>query len=468
MDDLPMDGTMTARGFPLSWLEPFLAGTGLTDVEGFLEGDVGLGGTPGSPTLTGSLALERGGVTSSELGVRYREANVGLTFRGTDIVIDSARVRSGDGTLTADGTVSVARIGPPSYDLAITADEFAAMRSSAVHATISGDVEIGGSGLAPHVIGSIQVERADLYLGDLLSGPTVEEVELTEDQWEELASVFGYTRPDEVDASSPLMESITLDLDVELGRASWVRQRSNPELALQFSGELSVQKQPGDSLQLVGSIEAVPDRSWVEQFGRRFEIAQGLLLFRGTPAQTEVDVTAEYEVPSRDDSGDAEVVLILSVTGTVEDLSLELSSTPSLEASDMVAYLVTGRPASQTLSGGGEEGSLTDAGGELALGRLSGAVESYAREQVGLDVVEITTDGLDGVTLLAGRFLSPELYVGIRQPISLQRSTEDPTQRAPDTEVELELQAVRWLLFNLRAGGRRGVEFFVRSRIAYD
>jgi hypothetical protein len=133
----------------------------------------------------------------------------------------------------------------------------------------------------------------------------------------------------------------------------------------------------------------------------------------------------------------------------------------------MVAYLVTGRPASQSLSGGGE-GSLTDAGGALALGRLSGAVESYAREQVGLDVVEVTTDGLDGVTLLAGRYLSPSLYLGVRQPISMQRSSEDPTQRAPNTELELEFQAVRWLLLNLRAGGRLGVEFYVRSRIAYD
>jgi hypothetical protein len=87
---------------------------------------------------------------------------------------------------------------------------------------------------------------------------------------------------------------------------------------------------------------------------------------------------------------------------------------------------------------------------------------------VGLDVVEITTDGLEGVTLLAGRYLTPDLYMGVRQPVSLQRASGDATERTPDPEVEVELQAARWLLLNLQAGGRTGVEFFLRSRIAYE
>jgi len=465
--DAPMRGTMTAQSFPLQWFEPFLASAAASQLVGRLDGNAEMEGSPDSPSFRGGLSLTDGGVTLAELGVRYREANAHLTFRGTEILVDSARVRSNDGTLSAEGTVTVGRIDRPSYDLTVTADGFTAMRSSAVHATISGRVNVQGTGLTPRVGGVVEVERADLYLADLMSGSTVDAVTLTPEQWEELAAVFGYTRPDEGAETPPLMDSVTLDLDVRLGRASWVRQQSNPAMALQFSGEMSVQKQPGDSIQLVGSIEAVPDRSWVEQFGRRFEITQGVLTFHGTPASTEVDVQAEYRVPSRENPGEPEVVLTLGVTGTPDDLSLELSSTPPLEASDMVAYLVTGRPASQSLSGGGE-GSLTDAGGALALGRLSGAVESYAREQVGLDVVEVTTDGLDGVTLLAGRYLSPSLYLGVRQPISMQRSSEDPTQRAPNTELELEFQAVRWLLLNLRAGGRLGVEFYVRSRIAYD
>lgn len=467
LDDRPMRASLAADSFPILWFEPFVAETGAHDLAGYLEGTAEMEGSAGDPSFGGELTLEGGAVSLADLGVRYREARAHVTFRGTDIVIDSLRVRSGDGTLSTSGTVTVERFDQPGYDLSVTADRFAVMGSSAIQATISGRVDVGGEGMTPEISGRVDVERADLYLEDLMSGSNVDAVTLTDEQWEELARVFGYQRPTERDERSPLMESITLDLDVRLGRASWVRQRGNPELALQFTGEMSVQKEPGDSLQLVGSVEAVPDRSWVEQFGRRFSIEEGQLTFQGTPGATRVQVRAEYDVPSRDNPGTPEVVLALDVSGTPDSLSVELSSTPPLDASDMVAYLVTGRPASQSLSGGGE-GSLTDAGGALALGRLSGAVEAYAREEVGLDVVEITSDGLDGLTLLAGRYISPELYLGIRQPVALQGSSEAPTQRAPNTEIELEFQAVRWLLMNIRAGGRRGVEFFVRSRIAYD
>lgn len=300
-----------------------------------------------------------------------------------------------------------------------------------------------------------------------MSESSVDPVVLTDAQWDELARVFGYERPSERAAASPFMDAVELDLDVRLGRASWVRQRANPELAVQFSGDMSVTKQPGDSIQLVGSVEAVPERSWVEQFGRRFNIEQGRLTFRGRPTETIVYVVAEYRVPSWGNPGAPEVVLTLTVEGTPDDLSLELSSTPQLPASDMISYLITGRPASQSL-GGGEDRSLAETGGALALGRLSGAIESYAREQVGLDVVEIRTDGIDGLTLVAGRYVSPRFYLGIRQPISMQTASDDLAQRSPSPELEAELQAVRWLLLNMRLGGRSGVEVYVRSRIAYD
>jgi translocation and assembly module TamB len=463
----PMSGYVSAEAFPVSWLEPFVPAGGARELEGVLAGRAELGGTPGNPALSGSLTLRDGAATLPALGVRYTGARARMVLDGARIALDSTRLHTADGSVSATGEISFENLAEPAYDIELAADQFEIMRTSSVRATVSGDVRIEGVGAAPAVSGVVDVERADLYLGDLASGSSVDPVVLTDAQWDELARVFGYERPSERAAASPFMDAVELDLDVRLGRASWVRQRANPELAIQFSGDMAVTKERGDSIQLVGSVEAVPERSWVEQFGRRFSIEQGRLTFRGSPSATMVDVVAEYDVPSRENPGEPEVVLTLTVGGTPDDLSLELSSTPQLEASDMVSYLVTGRPASQSLEGG-SDGSLTGTGGALALGQLSGAVEAYAREQVGLDVVEITTDGMDGLTLLAGRYLSPRLYLGIRQPISFQSSRDDPTQRAPDPEIEAELQAVRWLLLNLRAGGRIGMEFYVRSRIAYD
>jgi translocation and assembly module TamB len=441
------------------------------DLQGVVSGSARVAGTPGEPELTGSMRLGRASLEIPDLGVRAREGQARVTLKEEEVRIDSLRIRSGDGVLRGSGAVAFSRMEPPGFDLTFRTDQFEALSRSDMNATVSGQMQVSGTAEAPSLTGRVEVARGELYLGDLVSSSNVEPVILEEEDYRELARVFGYRPPSAMGSPSNLWDSTAVDLDVRLGRASWIRQRSNPEMAVQFTGQLEVNKERGDSLRLLGRVEGVPGRSYVEQFGRRFTLASGELAFRGPPAATEIDLSAEYEVPSRDNPDAPEVVITLDLDGTADDLNLELSSTPRLAASDVVSYLVAGRPANQVLASrddGGGGGGLTGAGGALALAQVSAAVETYAREEVGLDVVEITTDGLDGVTLLAGRYLSPDLYLGIRQPLSFQRASGDTSERTPNPEVELELEAVRWLLLNLQAGGSSGVELFVRSRIAYE
>jgi translocation and assembly module TamB len=457
---------LSADALPLAWAEPFLPEDMVRDLEGTLSGSVSLTGPREAPELDGALAMGDAGARLPGLGVRYEEGRAGLRFQGETILLDTLAVRTSGGSLSATGTVGVPGLRSADYDIRILATDFRAIRSGGVDATVSGDIQVAGKSLEPAVSGNVVVRRADLYLDELTSNPRVEPVVLTEEDYQELARVFGYQERPEGRAPARMMDGLTLDLTLDLRRASWLRQRSNPEMAVQFSGNLSLQKEPGDSVLLVGEVAAVSRRSYVEQFGRRFALTRGNLVFQGAPEATLIDLRAEYEVPSRDNPDQPEVTIALDISGTPEDVRLELSSTPALEASDMVSYLAVGRPANRTLGSG--EGSLSQTGEALALGRLSGAVEAYAREEVGLDVVEIITDGTEGVVLLAGRYVSPELYLGIRQPVSLHRTSGEASDRMSDPELELELQALRWLLLNLQAGGRTGVEFFVRSRISYE
>jgi len=132
-----------------------------------------------------------------------------------------------------------------------------------------------------------------------------------------------------------------------------------------------------------------------------------------------------------------------------------------------VSYLATGRPASQSLDLGGRTGAgMTGVGTELAVGAVANAIEGAAAEQVGLDVIDIEADGLRGATLIAGRYVSPALFVGFRQPITHGSGPRRTSRTDRGSEVELEYQALRWLLLNLQAGGR-GFDFLLRSTVAY-
>lgn len=467
LDGEPILVEAAADSLPLDWVSLFVPGDVVRDLRGELDGTVRIEGHPESPRFAGNLDLHDASLRLPALGVEYRRVGARVRFQEDQVLLDSLRIRSGRGSLAATGAVTLPRLDQPEFAASVSMDRFHAMGAAGVDATVSGELALSGSAARPALSGWIELERGEFQIGDMVTAPGVRTVTLSEEDYQELAEVFGYRPPPEPGPPPEFFDHVSLDVDVRIRRGSWVRQRANPELAVQFAGEVSVQKEPGGSLLLVGTVESVPRRSYVEQFGRRFSIAAGTLEFRGSPAATLVDLRAEYAVASRENPDAPQVVVALDITGTPDDLRLELSSTPTLEPSDMVAYIVTGRPAGRTL-GGNEAGTFADAGEAFALGLLSGTVEAYAREQVGLDVIEITTDGLKGMTLVAGRYVSPSLYLGIRQPLSLQRQSGESSERPPDPELEVELEALRWLLLNLQAGGRSGVELFLRSRIAYD
>jgi len=138
-----------------------------------LQGRAELGGTPGDPALSGQLTLRDGAVTLPALGVRYTGARARIALNGSRMVLDSTRLHTDDGSMSAAGEISFEDLREPTYDIEVAADQFEVVRTSSVRATVSGDVRVQGVGAAPEVSGLIEVERADLYLGDLASGSSV-------------------------------------------------------------------------------------------------------------------------------------------------------------------------------------------------------------------------------------------------------------------------------------------------------
>lgn len=319
----------------------------------------------------------------------------------------------------------------------------------------------------PRVEGVIEVASLDVNLDEQIADDGLEDVELTEADLETLRERFGFVPPSERDART-LADALTADLRIRLGRDSWLRKRASPEMAIAFTGELDVALRPGEDVRADGTVEAIPERGFVEQFGRRFRIVSGTVRLDGPAAEASVDIRASYTIPSHDNPDEAEVTILLDVEGTREDLRLTLSSDPPMENADIVSYVATGRPASGNASfgGAGSDGGLVAAGAGLALDQLTGIIESAAENSVGLDVVEIRREGLREATLAAGKYVTPRIYLGFSQPVSLREGDGLSFGGEGQSEVELEYEALRWLVLNLEASGS-AVRFFLRGRRAY-
>jgi translocation and assembly module TamB len=270
-----------------------------------------------------------------------------------------------------------------------------------------------------------------------------------------LRSYFGF-RPGDRQREGDILEPWGIDLDVRLGGDVWIRKDMRPEVRVQLAGSLDVRKQPGDSLQLFGTVEAVPARSMVEQFGRRFAVETGVITFNGPISSWRVDLDARYEVPAYQDPSASEVAITLDVRGGAQDLRITLGSEPQMETADIVSYLATGRPSR---SAGSDQATA------VAVGALTDILEDEAGEQIGLDVMEIEQDPAEGTIIVAGRYVSPRLYVGFQQPVGQGNRQERLNEQNQGPRVELEYSAFRWLLLNLQGGSE--FRWFLRTRYAF-
>lgn len=463
--DGPVDLTVSADSLSLRWLRPFLDPVGLTEVAGVVNASIDVQGTAADPDVDGGATLSAGRLRPEALGTTWERIGATVSLDGSAVRLDSLRAYSAEGSLTATGSLALERLDVGAFDLEFESNGFRLIDNELARATASGEGRIAGTTAQPELTAELQMLSTDVYLDALQVTASASDVELTEEDYQQLQATFGRDYRQREPDPMALMDSLALNVSVSLGRDTWVRQAANPRMALQMTGNFRVEKARRDSLQYFGQVEAIPERSFIEQFGRRFQIARGDVELRGKASETHVDILAEYGIPSTRDPDQAEVTIQLGVTGTPSEVEVTLGSEPSMDNSDIVSYLATGRPASQDV-GVGESSSLSGVGTGLAVGAVANALEAAAADQIGLDVVDIQTDGLEGARLVAGRYVSPSLFVGFEQPLSRGSSSGRATGTERGSQVQLEYQAIRWLLLNLELGGR-GFDFLLRSRYAY-
>ncbi|MBA2880155.1 autotransporter translocation and assembly factor TamB [Desulfosalsimonas propionicica] len=124
----------------------------------------------------------------------------------------------------------------------------------------------------------------------------------------------------------------------------------------------------------------------------RAEVTQGTVSYRNTEFDVQkgvIDFVDPYRIePEVDIRAEAEVrqwIIVLTITGTPENLDFALSSTPPEEDEDIISLLATGRTTREIGSGSGGAASP-----DQMLARLvTGPLENRLRRGTGLDIVEV-------------------------------------------------------------------------------
>lgn len=378
MADAPLRGEMTLSTTRLGLL-PLL----VPDIDragGRLGAELTLAGTPGSPLLGGTIALDDGELDFYPTNLRLRQVAARIALLDTGLRIEAGG-KAGDGSFRTDGTLDWQERRLRG-DLRLTGERLLVADVPEARIEASPDLSFRIAGRDVSVRGSVTVPAARIEPRQLVGAVTVSADEV----------VVGKEAEDE--RADPYR--VTAELRLNLGKDV---RLSAFGLRGRLEGSVLAQARPDEVATASGELE-IKDGEY-RAYGKELDVERGRLLFAGGPVSDPgVDLRARKELPGYE-------VGVLA-RGRLRRPELSLYSEPSMPQSQIASLLLVGRRLDNLDPGdrqalGGSSGDVAAQGGAILAGQLGRAI--------GLDEVSLETDDDHDASLVIGKFLSPRLYV---------------------------------------------------------
>jgi autotransporter translocation and assembly factor TamB len=354
----------------LALAQPFV--TSMTELAGILDSRVQFTGSLKNPNTSGFLTVRGLKFHPPVLDSAFTDGVVSVNFAGNTVHLDTIRARSQYGTLSiagdvalGEGTISSANIKTVVRHLPLSSEDNFTARIDSADLVFQGQT-------GAYTLG-----------GDIIFG---------ESRWikdVDIASFIG--KQSVLRASEPkpgLMQQTRLDLRVRGSDSLYV---DNNVANLRMHLELGIIGRP-DNPVLTGLV-SIPEGN-IFYLDREFQVKQGRFLFSDpNKINPEINLQAESEVTSYQGMNASTYTITFSAQGLMSELETNLSSTPPLDNSDIIALLTLGTTRTQLTQGGGGTGGsgtvLQDRAEQLASQRISGALGRKAGKALGLDSVSV-------------------------------------------------------------------------------
>ncbi|MBI3188192.1 MAG: translocation/assembly module TamB domain-containing protein [Gammaproteobacteria bacterium] len=353
----------------------------LQDLKGEVAVKLTAAGTLAKPRFGGQAHLLNASFRVPRLGLNIEQFNLRGQSDGLEKINFSLAAHSGDGSLNVQGQTLVDSAAGWPTGIHIKGDRFEISRIPEARVLVSPDLQVRLQHHNINVTGKVDIPFAKLQPKDITMAANVSDdvvivggEETSEQKWL-LTSKIRLTLGDRVNFFGFGFE----------GR---------------LGGSLLLEDEPGELTTATGEI-SIPEGRY-RAYGQRLDVERGRLLFTGGPLTNPgLDLRAVRQVNN--------VTAGVNVRGTLTQPQLELFSIPAMSQTDMLSYLILGRPMETT---SGEEGAVM-AKAALALG-LSGG-DHIARklgDRFELDEMRVeSSESGDQASLVVGRYLSPKIYV---------------------------------------------------------
>ncbi|MEO9887483.1 MAG: translocation/assembly module TamB domain-containing protein [Balneola sp.] len=400
-ENQPVSATITTKDFNLSVFNDFLDKDFTKNLKGTLNGMLTLEGTDNSLSSEGYFDLTNSSLEVPIAGIKLDGIKSRMEFSKGKIVVKELVAKSGKGEFKANGDINLDGLTPTTLDIKANANQFKLANTDEYNMVVDINSTLSGPALTPKATGRFAVKNGFIVL-DNFGDKAVEEVRLEGEE----AKTFS------------LYDSLSIEMEFEIERNFFVRNRRYLDMEIEISGELDAQKETRGELFLFGSLSG--DGGYIRPLGKRFELEEAELIFSGTADNPDLNIRSAYVPTSR--KGEQEVTVYYVIKGTAEDPDFTFESTPTMEKQDIICYTLFNRPCYaleswQNAFTQGSGASPTD----LLAGVLIDEVEALATRELGVDVVQIDNTRVGnetGTSIKTGWYLNDRTFFAIINEIT--------------------------------------------------
>lgn len=361
--------------------------------------DLEVSGTVANPLLNGAIRFDNGAYESLEFGTTLTFERIEVLASGREIELTPFTAKAGGGGISASAkaTLDPAAGFPFSLEANLANARLAARDD--VTANASGDIAVTSDDTGMQVEARIVTDQIEIELIDSLP-PSVARLEVTE-----VGALPPGRKPPPPPKKANEGPPIALDIQVSIPGRLFVRGRG---LESEWQGDIAI---VGTTDEPAVNGEINLKRGAFDIAGKRLNLSTGVVRLEPDASdrlEAIVDIVAEYEGP--------DYLIKVGVAGPATDPEVILGATPELPRDEILARLLFGKnagslTAAESIQLAAAAASLAgDGGGFDPVGDL--------RRATGIDTLRIDAGGEGGPTVEAGKYLTDDVYVGVRQGAS--------------------------------------------------
>ncbi|HKI43926.1 MAG TPA: translocation/assembly module TamB domain-containing protein, partial [Balneolales bacterium] len=303
-----LDADITSSDFNLQALNGFVMPEEIDNLQGLVNSKIHIGGTYGDPRAHGFLDVSDADVQVLPASIKLKNMAMNLALDSDSLVLKKLHMESGNGNLDVSGKINLNGLQPGKFDISTTSDNFQIFNNRNYKAAVSLDTKLKGTAAHPVLTGNVKIDHADVYPKQL-STNNVETVHL---------------KPQNPDTTLAMYDSLRMDMKVVAPRNVWLRSHSSPEMAIELTGNLQLQKKPNKSIQVFGDLSS--RQGYVTQLGKKFTLDTGDLTFNGDPGNPHLDIKTTYQLKQP-----SNISIYYMITGTLEKPQFSYDSDPKMD-----------------------------------------------------------------------------------------------------------------------------------------